>query len=87
MRWNAEGDVRMDNLSGSDVIILAIAAYVAIVTLVRLMQHRRDEVVARLQLEVAQEQRRQRSAAQQEQRKKAMEQLVKAQRSPQKTKN
>ncbi len=76
----------MGNLSGWDVVILVMAAYVAIVTLVRLMRHRRDEVLVRLQLQVAQEQRRQRSAAQQERQKKAMEQLVKAQRSPRKTK-
>ena len=36
----------MSTLSGGHIAILAIAAYISIVMLVRLMQHRRDEVVA-----------------------------------------
>ncbi len=48
----------MLGLSGWDVAVLAIAAYLSIVTLVRLMQHRRDQVVARLKTQVAAERAR-----------------------------
>ena len=71
----------MDNLSGWDIAILVIAAYVAIVTLVRLMRHRRDTEVARLQAQVALEQRRKRAAEQQQRQQEAVEQFAKAQRS------
>jgi hypothetical protein len=36
-----------------DVVILVVAAYIAVLTLVRLMRRRRDAVVAQLQTEVA----------------------------------
>jgi hypothetical protein len=42
----------MEWLSRSDIILLAIAAYVAVMTLVRLMQRRRDELVADVQQQV-----------------------------------
>jgi hypothetical protein len=43
----------MDWLSRVDVVLVSIAAYVAVMTLVRLMQRRRDEVVADVQRQVA----------------------------------
>ena len=42
----------MDWLSRTDVVILLIAAYVAVITLVRLMKRRHDEVVADVQRQV-----------------------------------
>jgi uncharacterized membrane protein len=46
-----EGRV-MDWLSRTDVVLLLIAAYVAVITLVRLMKRRHDEVVADVQRQV-----------------------------------
>lgn len=43
----------MDWLSRADVVLLSIAAYVAVMALVRLMQRRRNEVVADVQRQVA----------------------------------
>jgi hypothetical protein len=51
----------MSTLSGGHIAILAIAAYISIVMLVRLMKYRRDEVVAQLRGQVAAEQRRKRA--------------------------
>ncbi len=70
----------MPKFSGWDLAILTVAAYVAIVTLVRLMRQCRDEAVARLQLQVTMEQRRRRLAEKQMRRQKAIEQQFKAQR-------
>jgi hypothetical protein len=42
----------MDSLTRSDVILLAIAAYVAVMTLVRLMRQRRDVLVADVEKQV-----------------------------------
>ena len=39
-------------LSRTDIILLLIAAYVAVITLVRLMKRRHDEVVAEVQRQV-----------------------------------
>ncbi|MFO7904805.1 MAG: hypothetical protein ACQESR_31120 [Planctomycetota bacterium] len=39
----------MSNLSAADMAILAVAAYISLMTLVRLLRHRRDQVVARYQ--------------------------------------
>lgn len=39
----------MSNLSGADMAILAVAAYISLMTLVRLLRYRRDQVVARYQ--------------------------------------
>jgi hypothetical protein len=47
----------MDWLTRSDIILLAVAAYVAVMTLVRLMRQRRDVLVADVQKQ-AQAQRR-----------------------------
>jgi hypothetical protein len=42
----------MQWLTRSDIILLLIAAYVAVITLVRLMKRRHDEVVADVQRQV-----------------------------------
>jgi hypothetical protein len=42
----------MQWLSRTDVVLLAIAAYVAVMTLVRMMQRRRDQLVADVQRQV-----------------------------------
>jgi hypothetical protein len=42
----------MQWLTRSDIILLAVAAYVAVMALVRLMQRRRDQVVSEVQQQV-----------------------------------
>jgi len=42
----------MDWMTRTDLLLLAIAAYVAVMTLVRMMQRRRDQVVADVQRQV-----------------------------------
>jgi hypothetical protein len=42
----------MDWLSRSDIILLVFAAYVAVMTLVRLMQRRRDQLISEVQQQV-----------------------------------
>ena len=42
----------MDWMTRSDIILLAIAAYVGVMTLVRLMRQRRDVLVADVQRQV-----------------------------------
>jgi hypothetical protein len=42
----------MDWLTRSDILLLTIAAYVAVMTLVRLMRERRDVLVADVQKQV-----------------------------------
>jgi hypothetical protein len=42
----------MNWMSRSDIVLLAAAAYIAIMTLVRLMKARRDELVADVQRQV-----------------------------------
>ncbi|HEY3395357.1 MAG TPA: hypothetical protein VGK58_21830 [Lacipirellulaceae bacterium] len=57
----------MEWLTRSDILLLAIAAYVAIMTLVRLMRERRDVLVADVQKQVQAQRRakrRQREAEQ-----------------------
>jgi hypothetical protein len=59
----------MDWLTRSDILLLAIAAYVAIMTLVRLMRQRRDVLVADVQKQVQAQRRakrRQQKAAEQD---------------------
>lgn len=41
----------MDGITGADWAILAVAAYVAVITLVRLMLARRDALVERVRIE------------------------------------
>jgi hypothetical protein len=55
----------MSDVSGTDVVLLMIAAYISIVALVRLMQRRRDEVLSRLQVEIAVERKRKQVAERQ----------------------
>jgi hypothetical protein len=43
----------MDWISRTDLLLLAIAAYVAVMTLVRMMQRRREQVVADVQRQLA----------------------------------
>jgi Flp pilus assembly protein protease CpaA len=42
----------MEWLSRSDIILLVVAVYVAVMTLVRLMRRRRDQLVADVQQQV-----------------------------------
>jgi hypothetical protein len=42
----------MQWFSRSDIILLLVAGYIAVITLVRLMRRRRDEVVADVQRQV-----------------------------------
>ena len=48
----------MAEFNGWNLVVLVIAAYLAIVTLIRLMRRRRDEVVVELQKEVETERQR-----------------------------
>lgn len=57
----------MANLTAWDMGILAVAVYIAVISLVRLMRARRDVVVAQLQTEVAEQQERQRLEKRREQ--------------------
>ena len=50
----------MANLTAWDGAILAVAVYIAVISLVRLMRVRRDAIVAQLQTEVVAQQERQR---------------------------
>jgi hypothetical protein len=52
----------MQWLTRSDIILLAITAYVAVMTLVRLMQRRRDQLVADVQQQVNARRKRSRHA-------------------------
>ena len=59
----------MDWLTRSDILLLGSAAYVAIMTLVRLMRQRRDVLVADVQKQVQAQRRtkrRQQKAAEQD---------------------
>jgi hypothetical protein len=53
----------MDWMSRTDVILLGIAAYVAVMTLVRLMKRRRDQLVADVQRQVDAQRKRPKPAA------------------------
>lgn len=46
-----EGEVE-DVMTRADIVLLAVAAYVAVMTLVRLMKRRRDVLVADVQRQV-----------------------------------
>jgi hypothetical protein len=48
-----------------DVLIVAVAAYVAVMTLVRLMARRRNELVGQVRQQVADLQKQKKKAAQQ----------------------
>jgi hypothetical protein len=51
----------MEWLSRTDVVLLLIATYVAVITLVRLMKRRQDEVVADVQRQVEAHRRNQKN--------------------------
>ena len=48
----SHGGRAMDWLTRSDIILLLVASYVAVMTLVRLMQRRRDQLVADVQQQI-----------------------------------
>jgi hypothetical protein len=48
----------MDSLTRTDIILLAFAAYVAVMALVRLMQRRRDQLVAEVQQQIVDRRKR-----------------------------
>ena len=49
-----------------DVLIFAVAAYVAVVTLVRLMRNRHDQLASQVRTQLQAEQRRRKQSAQDE---------------------
>jgi hypothetical protein len=51
----------MEWMTRSEIVLLAIASYVAVMTLVRLMRRRRDELVADVQRQVHARRRRRRA--------------------------
>lgn len=48
-----------------DVLIIAVAAYVAVTTLVRLMVRRRDELIAQVRQQITELQKQKKKAAKQ----------------------
>ncbi len=58
----------MPNLSGWDIAIMVAATYISIVTLVRLMRRRRDEVVAQLHMQIETAKQRKRAEERDEKR-------------------
>ena len=54
----AEGVAGAMNMDVSDLVLLAIGAYLAVTALVRLMRNRRDELVQQLTAEAEEMQRR-----------------------------
>ena len=57
----------MAEMNAWDVAILSVAAYIAVLTLVRLMRRRRDAVIAQLQTDVAAQLDRKRTERRREQ--------------------
>jgi hypothetical protein len=45
-------------MSTGDIILLVVAGYIAVISLVRLMRHRRDEAYRELEAEIRQQRRR-----------------------------
>jgi len=66
----------MSLLSGTELAILAVAAYVSITALVRLMHDRRDEMVVDYQARIAREQRRKQAEQRNERQRRAREQQI-----------
>lgn len=58
MEWGRLETHGMLWLTRSDIILLVIAAYVAVMSLVRLMQRRHDQLVADVQRQVASRRKR-----------------------------
>jgi hypothetical protein len=50
-------------MSTGDMVLLVVASYIAVISLVRLMRHRRDEAYRELEAEVRQQQREKQPAA------------------------
>jgi hypothetical protein len=46
-------------MSTGDTILLVVASYIAVISLIRLMRHRRDEAYRELEAEIRQQQQRQ----------------------------
>lgn len=61
----------MQGLGQSDAILLGIAVYIAVMSLVRLMRRRRDQLVADVQRQVADHRKRTQRAAEERLRKAA----------------
>lgn len=61
----------MGNMDGWDLTLLLVAGYLAVVTLVRLMTNRRDQMLSRLREQLEKEKRLKESQRQSEQRQRA----------------
>lgn len=70
----------MFEMSALDLILLGIAAYLAVITLVRLMRRRREGIIEDLTKEVELEQQRLKEERKKEKRRKMREQIVQQQR-------
>ena len=73
----------MDHLSTADVVLLAIAGYIAVVTLVRLMLQHREQVARHVREQFQREQARQRQEEQRKAKKEKGEQRKRNQREAQ----
>ncbi|MCA9119477.1 MAG: hypothetical protein H6822_05440 [Planctomycetaceae bacterium] len=71
----------MFEMSTLDLILLAAATYLAVITLVRLMQRRREGIIKDLTEEVELEQQRLKEERKKEKRRKMREQIEQQQRS------
>jgi hypothetical protein len=70
----------MFEMSALDLILLGIAAYLAVITLVRLMRRRREGIIEDLTKEVELEQQRLKEERKKEKRRKMREQIEQQQR-------
>ncbi|MFW6170240.1 MAG: hypothetical protein ACODAD_07100 [Planctomycetota bacterium] len=75
----------MWNLSGTDMAILAVAGYVSLMSLVRLLRCRRDQVIARYQALVLAARKRKAAAERQRKRRESRRSAVKPQREEEQT--
>lgn len=76
-----EGGIAMFKLSVLDLLLLAAATYLAVISLVRLMQRRREGVIKDLTKEVELEQQRLQAERKKEKRRKMREQTEQQRRS------
>ncbi|MCA9141823.1 MAG: hypothetical protein H6823_25460 [Planctomycetaceae bacterium] len=70
----------MIEMSALDLILLGIAAYLAVITLVRMMRRRREGIIEDLTKEVELEQQRLKEERKKEKRRKMREQIEQQQR-------
>ena len=70
----------MFEMSTLELLLLAVATYLAVITLVRLMRRRREGIIEELTKEVEAEQERLKREKKQEKRRKMREQLEEQQR-------